>query len=76
MNQKRYCVFCGSSPGAKPEFAEAARALAQTGDNRAVRYFNRSRILERAPDRRELAREMHGIAAKRHAENSRAAVKR
>jgi len=24
---KRICVFCGSSPGARPEYAEAARAL-------------------------------------------------
>ena len=24
---KRLCVFCGSSPGARPEYAEAARAL-------------------------------------------------
>ncbi len=23
----RYCVFCGSSPGARPEYADAARAL-------------------------------------------------
>jgi len=26
---KRVCVFCGSSPGARPEYAAAARALAQ-----------------------------------------------
>jgi hypothetical protein len=26
---KRICVFCGSSPGARPCYAEAARALAQ-----------------------------------------------
>jgi uncharacterized protein (TIGR00730 family) len=25
----RVCVFCGSSPGARPEYAEAARALAR-----------------------------------------------
>ena len=24
---KRICVFCGSSPGAKPEYAQAARRL-------------------------------------------------
>jgi hypothetical protein len=27
MELKRICVFCGSSPGAKPEYAAAAKAL-------------------------------------------------
>jgi len=27
MNLKRICVFCGSSPGAKPEYAQAAKEL-------------------------------------------------
>jgi len=27
---KRICVFCGSSPGARPEYAEAARRLGYT----------------------------------------------
>jgi uncharacterized protein (TIGR00730 family) len=27
MDLKRICVFCGSSPGAKPEYASAAKAL-------------------------------------------------
>ena len=29
MAIQRVCVFCGSSPGARPEYAEAARALAK-----------------------------------------------
>lgn len=28
MSVKRLCVFCGSSPGARPEYGEAARRLA------------------------------------------------
>jgi uncharacterized protein (TIGR00730 family) len=27
VEMRRICVFCGSSPGARPEYAEAARAL-------------------------------------------------
>ncbi len=27
MTMRRICVFCGSSPGSRPEYAEAARAL-------------------------------------------------
>lgn len=29
MPVKRVCVFCGSSPGARPEYADAARVLAR-----------------------------------------------
>jgi HEAT repeat protein len=49
----------------------AAEALAETGDPRAVRHFNRMRILDRDEYRREKARELHGIAAKRQAERAR-----
>ena len=31
---KRICVFCGSSPGARPEYTQAARRLGQTLVNR------------------------------------------
>ena len=55
----------------KPDNWEAtARALALTGDPRAVRHFNRMRILERNRNRRKLARELHEVAAKRQAEKS------
>jgi len=46
---------------------QAARALAQTGDPRAVRHFNRMRILDRDSKRRRIARELHIVAAKRRA---------
>jgi HEAT repeat protein len=46
----------------------AARALAQTGDDRAVRYFSRMKILDRNEQRRELARQLHELAARRRAE--------
>src|SRR5512146_787102 len=29
MAMKRICVFCGSSPGGKPEYLEAARSLSR-----------------------------------------------
>jgi len=55
------------------QWAVAARALARTGDRRAVRYFNRARILERDPGRRRLAEKLHEEAAARHAAMERAA---
>lgn len=55
-------------------WARAARALAQTGDPRAVRYFNRARVLEKDPGRQVLAEELAGIAARRQAENEKAAA--
>lgn len=33
---KRVCVFCGSSPGARPEYAEAARAMGRALVERGV----------------------------------------
>jgi HEAT repeat protein len=48
----------------------AARALAETGDPRAVRHFNRMSILERDEHRREVAKVLHRTAAKRQAERS------
>jgi uncharacterized protein (TIGR00730 family) len=33
---KRICVFCGSSPGAKPDYVQAARALGQTLAQRQI----------------------------------------
>jgi uncharacterized protein (TIGR00730 family) len=33
---KRICVFCGSSPGAKPEYAQAARRLGHTLANKGI----------------------------------------
>jgi len=53
------------------KWAIAARALANTGDPRAVRYFNRLRILEKNPGRRRLAEDLHVHAAKRQAERAR-----
>lgn len=37
---KRICVFCGSSPGARPEYADAAKALAKhlVSNNIAIVY--------------------------------------
>jgi hypothetical protein len=32
----RICVFCGSSPGARPEYAQAARALGETLAERRI----------------------------------------
>ncbi|MCZ6572691.1 MAG: hypothetical protein O7C98_05925 [Planctomycetota bacterium] len=51
-----------------------ARALANTGDSRAVRKFNRMRILSKRPDRRELAEELYPFARKREAQIARAAA--
>lgn len=53
------------------KWATTARALAKTGDPRAVRYFNRMRILEKDPGRRRLAEDLHVVAAKRQAEIAR-----
>ena len=53
------------------KWATAARALANTGDPRAVRYFNKTRILEKNPGRRRLAEDLHVQAAKRQAELAR-----
>jgi uncharacterized protein (TIGR00730 family) len=32
----RICVYCGSSPGARPEYAQAARQLGQALVNRGI----------------------------------------
>jgi HEAT repeat protein len=53
-------------------WAKAARALARTGDPRAVRYFSKSRILEKDPGRRRLAAELLEEAAARRAQLERA----
>jgi len=49
-------------------WAKAARALARTGDERAVRYFSRVRIVDKDPGRRRLASELYDQAAARRAE--------
>jgi HEAT repeat protein len=54
-------------------WAVAARAFAETGDARAVRYFNRVRVLSKEPGQRKLAEQLHETAARREAENRRAA---
>jgi HEAT repeat protein len=54
-------------------WAEAARALAETGDPRGERYFQRARIVEKDPARRALAEELAPIASRRRAERQRAA---
>ena len=42
---KRICVFCGSSPGAKPEYVEAARLLGQTlAERKVVLVYGGSRV--------------------------------
>ena len=33
---KRVCVFCGSSPGARPEYAEAARSFGEVLADRGI----------------------------------------
>jgi len=53
-------------------WAVASRALARTGDERAVRHFSRLRILEKNPGKRKLAAQLYQEAAKRHAELKRA----
>jgi HEAT repeat protein len=53
-------------------WAKAARALARTGDPRAVRYFSRTRILEKDPGRRRLAADLLEEAAVRRAQLERA----
>jgi uncharacterized protein (TIGR00730 family) len=35
-HMKRICVFCGSSPGARPEYVEAARLLGHTLANKGI----------------------------------------
>jgi len=49
-------------------WAKAARALARTGDPRAVRYFSKTRILEKDPGRRRLAADLLEEAAVRRAQ--------
>jgi hypothetical protein len=51
-----------------PRWARAARALAETGDARGVRYFSRTRIVDTDPGRRRLAEELYELAAARRAE--------
>ena len=42
---KRICVFCGSSPGVKPEYVEAARLLGQTlAERKVVLVYGGSRV--------------------------------
>jgi hypothetical protein len=53
-------------------WAKAARALAKTGDARAVRYFSKTRITDADPGRRRLADELYGTASARRAELDRA----
>ena len=53
-------------------WAAAARALARTGDERAVLHFSRRRILEKNPGKRKLAAQLYQEAAKRQAELKRA----
>jgi len=50
----------------------AARALAQTGDPRAERWFHRARIVEKDSERRRIAEELAPVASKRRAERARA----
>ncbi|MHC4547483.1 MAG: hypothetical protein ACYTEZ_01795 [Planctomycetota bacterium] len=49
-------------------WAKAARALARTGDPRAVRYFSKTRILEKDPQKRRLAADLLKVAAARRAQ--------
>lgn len=57
-------------------WAKAARALAKTGDPRAVRYFSKARIVDTDPGRRRLSDELYETASARRAELDRAAKKR
>ena len=59
-----------------PRWAKAARALARTGDPRAVRYFSKARITDGDPGRRRLAEELYATASARRAEIDRAAKKK
>jgi len=52
-------------------WAVACRALARTGDARAVRFFSRRRILEKDPGKRKLAAQLYAEAAKRQARRNR-----
>ncbi len=56
-------------------WARAARALAQTGDSRGVRYFSKARITNTDPGRRRLADELYETATARRAELERAVKK-
>ena len=49
-------------------WAAACRALARTGDARAVRWFSRRKVLEKNPGKRRLAAQLYIDAAKRRAE--------
>jgi HEAT repeat protein len=53
-------------------WAAACRSLARTGDEKAVRYFSRQRILEKDPGKRRLADQLYAEAAKRQAQLRRA----
>jgi len=55
-------------------WAIAARAFAGTGDARAVRYFNRIRVLSKDPGQRRLAEQLYETSARREAEKKRAAA--
>jgi HEAT repeat protein len=52
-------------------WAAACRALARTGDDRAVRWFSRRKVLEKDPGKRKLAARLYTEAAKRRAERLR-----
>ncbi|MHC4939482.1 MAG: hypothetical protein ACYTHK_10975 [Planctomycetota bacterium] len=49
-------------------WAAACRALARTGDERAVRWFSRRKVLEKDPGKRKLAARLYDEAARRRAE--------
>jgi HEAT repeat protein len=60
-------------PGDAAFWAKAARALARTGEPRAVQYFNRARILEKDPGKRRLAEQLHAEADAERARREKAA---
>ena len=51
-----------------------ATAYARTGDAKAVRYFNRMKILEKNEARRRLARTLHNLASASKAAREREAA--
>ncbi len=53
---------------AEKDWPKFARALASTGDDRAVRFFSRIRVLGKKRGRRRLARELHEAASRRQSE--------
>jgi len=55
----------------RERWAVVCRALARTGDPKAVRYFSRRRILEKDPGKRNLATQLYEEAAKRQAQLNR-----